>query len=318
MDETNEIELEVNSCIDVPDDRDYLFEEVFGSEQKELDYVNWNNTKIYNQTEKNTPSTLYACTCYSATHCVNEGNFLEIGVEDNIDPVRIWKIALERGAKIDSGWSLQGSQKIMRDLGYTSGHTRCNNLSDVKSALARRQLIQTGSKSIDWKKTRENANIAVRGESYGHAFIVQWHDNKKKHLICRNSEWEEKYDNGLFYVKYDDFDILYSCYAYVDSDSKEIIEKEQEKRRLAEAVKKWIWNWQRPNDLLTRFEASAIAIRIGTKIDIWNGKDGQKPVLTRELVAMLERATGKKFSFVIKDLEKTITRKNGVLLAVRI
>lgn len=317
MDETNEIELEVNSCIDEPSDKDYLFEEVFwSSEQPE--YVNWNSTQVYDQSSQNNPKTTYACTCYSATHCVNEGNFLEIGAEDNIDPVRIWKIALERGAKIDSGWSLQGSQKIMRDLGYTDGHTRCSNLGDVKSALARKQLVQTGSKSIDWKKTRENANIAVYWEAYWHAFIIQWYDDSKSYLICRNSYWPNKYDQGLFFVKYDDFKLLYTCYAYVDADSKAIIEKEQEKRRLAEAVKKWIWNGERPDDLLTRFEASAIALRIGTKIDIWNGKDGQKPVLTRELVAMLERATGKKFSFVIKDPDKTITRKNGVLLAVRI
>jgi hypothetical protein len=38
-------------------------------------------------------------------------------------------------------------------------------------------------------------------------------------------------EKGRFFVKYADFDLLYSCYAYADAESKEIRE-EQQKRRL--------------------------------------------------------------------------------------
>jgi C1A family cysteine protease len=63
------------------------------------------------------------------------------------------------------------------DLGYIAGYTRCVDVESIKNALIKQMLIQTGSNKIDWKLTWKNNNIAVPGESYGHAFMLEGYDD---------------------------------------------------------------------------------------------------------------------------------------------
>lgn len=84
---------------------------------------------------------------YSAIHAVNEENFIESEEMDipyvSTDPVPLWKEALNLGAVVDYGWSLQGSCKLMKAKEHISGYTRCSNVDSVKNALIRKQLVQT-------------------------------------------------------------------------------------------------------------------------------------------------------------------------------
>lgn len=86
--------MEVNACVDIPRESDYKFNEIFGSSDLPT-YILYNRTSIYNQGAVHTPSTSYACTCYGATHCVNEGNALEavehgVTLEKEVNPTVIW------------------------------------------------------------------------------------------------------------------------------------------------------------------------------------------------------------------------------------
>jgi len=114
---------------------------------------------------------------------------------------------------------------------------------------------------------------------------------------------------GLFkgrqFLRYSDIGICFpSMYAYVDKDNTDTIMEAQRKKRLELANARGYWNYQRPNDLVTRYEASRMAIRMATfynrkiaEVKIWNRKDGNANVTIDEVKSMFERATGNKFAF---------------------
>jgi len=313
--------MEVNACIDIPRDSDYKFDEVFGSSDLPT-FVLYNRTSIYNQGAIHTPSTAYACTCYWATHCVNEGNALEaiehwVTLEKEVNPTVIWWQALLRWADVKKGWSLQGAIKLMMDLGCISGYTKCWNISEVKQALALGQQIFTGSSKIDWLETRKD-NIVVKGDSFWHAFKIDWYDDDQQWLILRNSYWTWVYDKGRFYLRYKDFPILFSCYAFADSASKEIREAQSVKRR-ALAKSLGYYNWEENDTLLSRQNAVYMAMAVcGVKDDtgFWNKKFWTKPVIKRDYATMLSKS-GKKIPFVFNG-DETITRGEAAEWTVRL
>lgn len=300
-----------NACYDSPDKRDYRYTEIFGVAELPSSVSN-TRTTVQNQGAVHTPSTKYACTAYSATHCVNEANAIEAekykGTLREVDALKIWSSALQRGAIIDKGWSLQWATKLMMDLGCITWYTLCRSVGEVKQALANGQLIQTWSNSIDWKKTIENDFFVVRGSSYWHAFMCEGYDDVNEILIMRNSYWPTIMEKGRFFVKYADFDILYSSYAYADSESKEI-RQEQQKRRLELVVKAWIFNWKDLDKELIRQDAVlmvAKTCKYDEPQDLWNHQKPLMPVIQRDLKSMFKKG-GKTVTWVIEE-EKTITR----------
>lgn len=300
-----------DACFDDRDKRDYHYTEVFWVATAPTK-IEHKRTKVQNQWAINTPNTAYACTCYSAVHCVNEANAIEAenfkAILKEVDAVKIWSQGLQRGAILDKGWSLQGATKLMMDLGCITGYTLCRSVWEVKQALARGQLIQTGSNSIDWKKTIENDFIVVRGSSYGHAFMVEGYDDDTELLIMRNSYGNTVMSHGRFFVRYSDFDILYSCYAYADAESKEI-RNEQQKRRLELVVNAGIFNGKDLDKELIRQDAVlmvAKTCKYDEPSDLWNKKNGLMPVIQRDLKSMFKKAW-KTVTWII-DEEKTITR----------
>lgn len=309
-----------NACQDIPDLRDYHYLEVFGVWEMPRKVVN-QKTTIYNQWVVHTPSTAYACTCYSATHCVNEGNADEAeqyaGISKEIDPFTIWSKALECGANVKAGWSLQGATNLIKDLWYVSGYTLCRSLGEIKQALASGQMVQTGSNKIDWIKTKANKNIVVAGASYGHAFMLEGYDDDTEIITLRNSYGPESNDHGHFYMKYKDFALLYSCYAYTDAKSDEIRNYQSVTRR-ALAVSRGIYNGKEDNAELIRQDAWTMAERTWTLRPVSNKKTPKMPVLRREFKTMLERATGCTIKFDIGDPIKHITRWEGAEWCVRI
>lgn len=309
-----------NACQDIPDPRDYHFLEVFGVGEMPRKVEN-KRTTVYNQGAVHTPSTTYACTCYSAGHCVNEANAREATQyawqSKEIDPLTLWQKALERGANVGKGWSLQGATNLVKDLGCISGYSLCRSLGEVKQALASGQMVQTGSNKIDWTKTKENKNIVVAGTSYGHAFMLEGYDDDVELLACRNSYWPEANDHGRFYVRYKDFALLYSCYAYTDSKSPEIRNYQAITRR-ALAVSRGIYNGKYDAIDLIRQDAWTMAERVWPFRPVSNKKNPMLPVLRSEFRAMLEKATGWTINFDIGDPKWRITRWEAAEWCVRI
>lgn len=215
------------------------------------------------------------------THCSNEGNAIEaeranVPVFGQIDPVAQWSQALKRGAKENEGWTLQGACNMAKDLGYIDGYVKCADLAAVKKALAAGQLIQTGSKKINWAQTTISNYFAVPGDSYGHSFMIEGYDDEKSALIMRNSYGTKYGLSGRFYVEYINFDLLFSCYAYTDKVNSDIIKAAQSAARRFEAKARGIWNGERGDDPCTKFEAATMAMRAtgqATTKGIWNGQN---------------------------------------------
>jgi hypothetical protein len=148
--------IPVNACVDLPKDTDYDFLDIFGAIVTLPTAVYNQRTEVYDQSID--PDTEYACTWYSARHCVNEGNAIEaenarVDIFGQDNPKNEWKTAIKRGAVANKGWSLQGAVKMAMDLGYISGYTKCADVLALKLAIYKRNLIQTGSNKIDWRGT---------------------------------------------------------------------------------------------------------------------------------------------------------------------
>lgn len=88
-------------------------------------------------------------------------------------------------------------------------------------------------------------------------------------------------------------------------------------KKLVDAMKAKLWNWERENDNLTRFEAFSIANRIGqwkvAELDIWNGKNPDQDVSKFEFFTMLSRVNSKFTPYLWTDRNKMITRKQAIL-----
>lgn len=314
----------VNACKDEVDARDYRFLEVFGVAELPTRVEN-NRSTIYDQSQKNDPKTNYACTVYGWIHCVNEANCKEaeqwnVDYPPEINPSSLWGIALKRGAKIDSGWSLQSATKLIRDLWHISWYTLCRSAGEVKQALANGQLVYTWSNRIDWKKSYLNNFIAVPWEWSGHAFTIFGYDDDKELFICRNSYWTSKWDSGYFYVKYDDYDVFFSKYAYADKVNPEM--KAYRSKLLRErAFKEWLWNGMDGEKLLIRQDWASMAMRTGklesTKT-IWWWKNPMMLISRWEMSLMLKNATGMEVPFDIGDNKWSITRWEAAEWCIRI
>lgn len=284
----------VNWCQDIPDSRDLHYMEVFWV--WELPPFIWFNfSPIYNQWNKNDPDTAYWCTCYASAHCVNEENCYEHDKCKLVSPSKMWKLALTRWANIKKWWSLQWAANLAKDLWFISGYTLCRSLGEVKQALASNQTIQSWSNKINWKKTLENGNVAVEGDSYWHSFAIVGYDDSTKMLRCRNSYGDKTFDAGHFFIKYEDFRLLFSCYAYADISNSIMIHLREELLG-QRAFCLWIWNNERWSDQTTRLEAITM-IWVAAKLEntnwLWNWNRPQMPVTIYELSVMLTNAFGK-------------------------
>lgn len=316
-----------NAWFDIPSPHDYHFEELWGGLNSLPDKVLYNKTTFYNQFQNNTPSTNYACSIYWLTHAVNEWNYIEGQKYDILiqeeNPIPKWITALARGAVINQGWSLQGALKMFKDLWLIDWYTRCYTLEDEKNALARGQIIYTGSNRIDWERTRQNANIAVVGTSYGHIFAKIGYDDERRVWICKDSSGNEKWDNWVFYVKYSD-DIFFTRYAIVDKSSVGSINALQSAKRQELARSKGWWDWKRGKEPATRYECAVMSMRMNPSTpesEIWNKKNPNSLVTRFEMKNMMERSCKTKFTYEVyngANKNSPITRGECAEHSVRI
>jgi hypothetical protein len=294
-----------DAWFDIPSQYDYKYEEIGGARVALPEKVLYNKSTFYNQFQQNTPDTSYACSVYGLTHCVNEWNCIEGDRYDILipeeNPVPRWITALARWAVINKGWSLQWALKMFKDLWLIAGYTRCITAEDEKNALARGQIVYTGSNRIDWDRTHQNNNIAVIGSSYGHIFAKVGYDDEKRLWICKDSSGLNKWDKGLFYIKYSD-DIFFTRYAITDINSIDSIQALQSAKRQSLAKEKGWWNGQRSKEPATRYECATMAMRMNPstlETEIWNGKNRDNKVTRFEMKTMFENSTKSKFTYEV-------------------
>lgn len=89
-------------------------------------------------------------------------------------------------------------------------------------------------------------------------------------------------------------------------------------KKLVNAMRAGLWNWEREDDLLTRFEAKTIAMRIGMwkviEKDIWNGRKADDAASKYEYSVMMNRANKNFPIYLWTDRNQFLTRKQAILM----
>ena len=258
----------VNGAYDIPATTDYHYYDVMKLWDSTIsipEQVVYRVINSYDQSKKNNPDTTYACTRYGTTHSINENNAIEwSGIV--ADPVDEWIIALqEYGAIVDKGDSLRSALLQAKDLQLIEWYAICSDSYQMKYAIASGQCLFTGTMRCDWKQTQKTW-VFTEWDWYGHAFAIigylpEW-------LLALNSYWDKynyKWFTGCFLIKWEDLDLLYTVYALIDKSNAEEIKQEKikqdnlSKQRMQD---KWIRNWQRENEPVTRWEVAIMLDRL--------------------------------------------------------
>lgn len=259
---------------------------------------------------------------------MNEANFIEAernGLKEFFTELQIHELipdAIKRGFAPLIGWSLQGAAKMYKDLGYTTGYTNVQTSMQAKIALAEGRLIVVGTRLFDWKKTYTNKDALVyKGEGYGHSFCICGYDDELHGgcWILKNSYGTKVPLDGLHYLKYTDWDLLFQTkYIYHDADDKDTMKKLAKKKRLEEALKLGFWNGRDADKFATRFEAAQVVLRKLAHLNVspipvyWNSQNPDKPVTRQEVQWMFEKGLGKKFPKNIDNPMKPMARGDVV------
>ena len=260
---------------DLPDERDYNYDEIFGAEQK-LPWKHIIDDEDY-QDQSLEEITKYMCVFYSSSHGSNIQNYIELS-DDYIEGKELGLIALDKWLLDPKAWAyIQSWPKLLRDLGYIDGWAKVNTIVEIKHSIYNDRPRVVWSNKIDWGTASVYPFIAKEGNSYGHAFTIIGYDDNKELLICKNSYGTEKFDNGLFYIDYFDYQsILFpSKYSLIDSED-DILKYKREIMeginidKAKDAYDLGLWNGLNPTQNASREEVATMVLRWLEKL-----RDGQ-------------------------------------------
>lgn len=256
----------IDYAIDVPDERDYEYEAIFGADEglpsiciiDDLDYQDQSLEQI----------TKYMCVFYSSAQGSNIQNHFEWS-KVRVWGKELWLIAIDEGLLDIKAWAyIQSWPKLLRDEGYIDGWAKVNTIDTIRSSIYNQRPIVVWSNKVNWSDARVDPFIATLGDSYWHAFIIIWYDDIARQLICKNSYWDEKYDGWLFYISYDNYnEILYPS-KYSLLDSKDPILEYKAKimewiniEKAKEAFELWLWNGKNATQTASREEVATMILR---------------------------------------------------------
>jgi len=248
----------------------FSFEQYFWSSAPLPKYVFINKTRVQNQWLKDL--TAYACTCYSAVHASNDLVFKERWYEyspEDLNWISLWWDALVNWAQKNSWWTLNWPLELLRQRWIITWYTVVNTLEWVKQALAGGNPICTWACNIMRNYTYSNwiAKWDNQNNIWCHAFTIHWYDDEKQMLICKNSYWSEVAKKWYFWVEYSNFNMLWTNYVLHNKDNATTLKKIRYDLNLKLAKDKWIWNWARARDTITKSERDIVCNRLSVLSD---------------------------------------------------
>jgi len=244
---------------DEPDDRDYLYEEVFWSVEtvKKVQFPK-SILKIQDQSAKK--DTGMACSRFWGIHIHNAQQIIEHWPTfKQIEARGVWLMYLKINSKAEQeGATLQSVLKQLKDLGYIAGFAKCITDEQRKQAIDRGQRILSWSLYGDWWYVRDHKIYRDRtdGVKAWHIYSIIWYDDTGWEAI--NSFWPS---NGYFKIPYEFTGSLFSTYALIDKDETGELQAHKDKLLLEQARNLWIWNWNDPQKQVTREEAVLMLMR---------------------------------------------------------
>lgn len=257
--------MERNACLHIEDDLDYSYEEILWADIKFPKRVLLTDNEIQNQAQGNDYN---SCVFYSNSSNSNILNHYEWS-----DIYISWKdlaIKAERKGYLDrKAWAyLSTWPKLLKEEWYITGYFKVNTLEWYKTAIVNKQPVSLGSNQIDWSKAKKYPFIAEWPTGSWHAFEGVGYDDENEWIICQNSYTDKMYDKWRFYIKYEDWDLLFpSKYVLIDTVDTILTYKEKimSKINLKDAkkfVERGLTNWERPQEEVKREEVWAMFERL--------------------------------------------------------
>lgn len=242
----------INWCIDEPDERDYLFEEVFGDiEPKKVEYP-IKDLIIRDQ------SWTGACTRYWLGHICNAQNILERWKNyKQIDPRQYRDAYCQERGYTGGGATLQSWLKQFKDAWVIEWYVKVTTKDQIKKAIDNWQLIYLGSNDGDWVEIRRTGLYSRQS-----AYIV-WHafcwgfEYDDTYILLANSYWPNRWPlNWYFKMDWDTFlNHTFTKYAIIDKKTKPALDNYKKKIYLKkiltdiENAKNYGWSLKYVEDL---------------------------------------------------------------------
>lgn len=202
--------VEMNAGFDSPDERDYQYDMLFGSETIEPIKFPINELTVQNQWAD--PITHMACSRFGIVH-ISNGQFLLNMNAEPYDGKRMWEAYLLANPTAEkNGATLQSALTQAKDTGMIAGYATIKTIDEAKQALDRGHFIYTGSSNGNWNAVRNTKNYEIRTDNQviGHIWsIIGYNDSG---FTAINSYGAE---NGYFHFPYNLFDTTFTKYAVI-------------------------------------------------------------------------------------------------------
>lgn len=205
--------------LDQPSDKDYIYEDLFGSSEVKNKTVAYYPEHIQNQWAEHI--TKMACSRFGLVHAINAQN-KEVSRIDGMRYYEIqakvsWENYLKENPSAQKEWAtLQSALSQFVKLWFITWYTRLNWIESMKNSLDNVRPIYTGSKNSNWS-TVTNEHIYSIWTGYAHIFCIIGYNESS--WIAINSYWP---NNGVFYIPFNLTYSLFSCYAISDTRDDEV------------------------------------------------------------------------------------------------
>ena len=198
--------------LDQPRDTDFVYETLFGATSwgEPIEFL-----PPHIQDQSANESTRMGCSRYGLVHAINAQNL----AVSKIDGMRFYEIVAKTSwdnyikinpAAKKEGATLQSALDQFVELGFITGYSRLNGISDMKHSLDNFRPIYTWSKNCNWNTVRDDHKYTL-WTGYAHIFCIVWYNQSS--WIAINSYGA---NNGVFYIDFDFTDSLFSCYSISD------------------------------------------------------------------------------------------------------
>lgn len=258
-----------DSTIDLPDERDIAYSVLLGSSNESL-AVEFPYDTLAIQDQSSEWITRMACSRFGMTHIVN-GQTLITGNTQDLKGVDLWKRYLIQNPTAESdGATLQSALAQAKREGLIGWYGTIETMSMAKLAIDLGHFIYTGSFNGDWTSVRTHGIYALRTDRaiVGHVWVIVGYDNDWFQAI--NSYGQK---NGYFTLPYELFFTTFTKYAILPGEETNQLLTYRLKLMdnikidsARDALTNGFWNWERPQDTVTREEAAAMAERVYEKI----------------------------------------------------
>ncbi len=273
--------------------------------------------KLYNQLEFAKEYGTNLCTCYGPLTTLSIIMGRELTSDERLELVK------SRVAQGDFEPSIGGFTSIWVDVvrrwyntKYPSDpiHTALVNDMVLLRELAQRNIPITTS--LRWNKefTLDTVDGVMDKLNY-------WLFTSPRYGHCRTRRKLDVLDNYLRKYHYKGIDDLELCMTHAfESRNVFVFFKDSSLSDLGrvylKGMKAGLWNWERANNFITRYESSRICLKINPLIkekDIWNWKDGGRNASIYEVTLMLSKVSTIPV-YLWADRNKEITRGDTIRL----